>query len=204
MGHAGELVHDVRPDVAARRRAVADVPWTWLRQVHGDRVVRVAEPGGGAGERADAAVTTEAGCVLAVLSADCPPVALASPEGVLGGAHAGWAGVLNGVLSATVDSMRELGATTIRAVLGPCVRPDCYEFGPEDLDRVVRRLGPEVRAENREGRPALNLPAAVQIALADAGVTDFRDTEVCTACSPAYFSWRANRDRGRQAMVVWR
>jgi len=52
LGHAGEHVRAVRPDVEARRRAVVDLSWTWLRQVHGDRVVVVTEPGGGAGRRA--------------------------------------------------------------------------------------------------------------------------------------------------------
>src|SRR3954454_11031418 len=84
MGHGGDAVVNVRPDVAARRRAVVDLPWTWLRQVHGADVARVDRPGDKAGWRADAAVTAEAGCALAVLTADCAPVALASAEGVIG------------------------------------------------------------------------------------------------------------------------
>src|SRR5205085_3015575 len=54
MGHGGAYVHQVAPDVEARRRAVVDAPWTWLRQVHGDTVVTVAGPGAGAGTKADA------------------------------------------------------------------------------------------------------------------------------------------------------
>ena len=204
MGHHGEYVVDVRSDVAVRRKAVVGLPWTWLRQVHGRRVVTVGRPGEGAGERADAAVTAQPGCALAVLSADCPPVALASPEGVAGVAHAGWTGLMAGVVEATVEAMRALGAVTISAVLGPCVRPGCYEFGTDDLDRVAARLGPEVRGRTREGRPALDLPAAVSAALGRAGVDDLSDTGVCTACSPGYFSWRAAADLGRQATVVWR
>lgn len=204
MGHGGDYVFEVRADVADRRRAVADLPWSWLRQVHGSRVVLVEHPGQRAGERADAAVTTTAGCALVILSADCAPVALASPEGVLGAAHAGWSGVLAGVVEATVDAMRQLGATEIHAVVGPCIRPGCYEFGPEDLDRVAERLGPGVRSLTREGRPALDLPAAVRAALSGAGIDEVTDTGVCTACSPEYFSWRARRDGGRQAAVLWR
>ena len=74
MGHGGRYVVDVDAEVEARRRAVVDRPWTWLRQVHGADVVEVRTPGDGAGTRADAAVTAEAGCVLAVLVADCAPV----------------------------------------------------------------------------------------------------------------------------------
>ena len=91
--------------------------------MHGARVVVVEGPGGAAGEAADAAVATSAGAALAVLTADCAPVALASPEGVLGVAHAGWRGLRAGVVEATVTTMRRLGATRIEAVLGPCVHP---------------------------------------------------------------------------------
>src|SRR5256885_1260185 len=108
LGHAGEYVHAVRPEVEARRRAVVDLPWTWLRQVHGDRVVVVTEPGGGAGQRADAAVSARPGCALAILTADCAPVALVA-DGVVGVAHAGWRGLVDGVLERTVEAVLACG-----------------------------------------------------------------------------------------------
>jgi YfiH family protein len=204
LGHAGEHVHAVRPEVEARRRAVVDLPWTWLRQVHGDRVVVVTEPGGGAGQRADAAVTDRAGCALAVLTADCAPVGLVGSDGVVGVAHAGWRGLVGGVLARTVDVMRAGGTADVRAVLGPCIRAGCYEFGAADLARVARRLGDGVRATTTSGAPALDVPAAVRAALAEVGVTDVHDVGVCTACSADHFSHRARHDLGRQALVVWR
>ena len=206
MGHGGRYVVAVDPAVAARRRAVVDLPWTWLRQVHGARVVRVDAPGAGCGTPADAAVTDQPGCALAVLTADCAPVALASPEGVIGVAHAGWRGVLVGVLEATVAEMRSLGATDVHALVGPCIRPGCYEFGEAELDDVASRLGGGVRATTTSGRPALDLPAAVRAALARAGLRDddVHDVGTCTACSPDHFSWRARRELQRQAAVVWR
>ena len=204
LGHAGEYVHAVRPEVEARRRAVVDLPWTWLRQVHGDGVVVVTEPGGGAGRRADAAVTDRPGCALAILTADCAPVALVASDGVVGVAHAGWRGLVGGVLERTVEAMRLCrrdGVRDVRAVLGPCIRPECYEFGADDLARVARRLGDGVRAETASGAPALDVPAAVRAALSQVGVDD---VGVCTACSPVHFSHRARGEVGRQALVVWR
>jgi YfiH family protein len=203
MGHGGAAVVTVRPDVEQRRRAVVDLPWTWLRQVHGAHVVRVGEPGDAAGARADAAVTDRPGCALAVLTADCAPVAFASDEGVIGVAHAGWRGVLAGVIEATVDDMRALGATNVSAAIGPCIRPGCYEFGPTELDEVARHLGDTVRSTTRDGRPALDLPTAVHVALARAGVDDVDEAGTCTACSPQYFSWRAGKEQQRQAAVIW-
>jgi len=204
MGHGGAYVTEVEPDVEARRRAVIDAPWTWLRQVHGDTVVTVAVPGAGAGSKADASVTDEVGAVLAVLTADCAPVALVSPEGVVAAVHAGWRGLRAGVLQRAAEAARALGASELRAVLGPCIHPECYEFGADDLDVVVAELGDGVRALTADGRPALDVPTAVAAALKQAGVTELDDVGVCTACSDDYFSWRARGELARQAMVVWR
>jgi YfiH family protein len=192
------------PDVAGRRRAVADLPWTCLRQIHGSRVVRVDGPGEGAGAKADAAVTTESGVALAVLTADCAPVALASPEGVVGVAHAGWKGLLAGVVEETVRAMRQLGATRVVAAIGPCIHAECYEFGADDLDRVAARLGDGVRGRSRRGLPALDLPAAVDVVLRTCDAELVATVDSCTACSTEYWSWRARQERHRQATVVWR
>ncbi|MBW3626261.1 MAG: polyphenol oxidase family protein [Actinobacteria bacterium] len=189
-------------DVEARRRAVVDLPWTWLRQVHGSDVMVVGRPGEHAGRTADAAVTAVPGAAVAVQVADCAPVALLGPAGV-GAVHAGWRGVVAGVVGAAVQRMRLLGPGAVRAVVGPCIRPCCYEFGADDLDRVATALGDGVRARTSDGRPALDLPGAVQRSLAAAGVADVVDEGVCTACSPRHWSHRARGDRRRQALVAW-
>ena len=183
---------------------MVDAPWTWLRQVHGDTVVTVGEPGGGAGANADASVSSQRGPLLAVLTADCAPIALVSPEGVIGAVHAGWRGLVAGVIERAAETARGLGATELRAVLGPCIHPECYEFGAADLDAVTARLGDGVRAATTDGRPALDVPHAVAAAVEQAGVTELADVGVCTACSTEYFSWRSRREQARQAMVVWR
>jgi polyphenol oxidase len=186
------------------QRALAEVPWTWLRQVHGATVVVVPAPGALRGQEADAAVTACAGTALAVMTADCAPVALSSPEGVVGVAHAGWRGLMAGVVEATVAAMRGLGAGQVSAALGPCIRPHAYPFSPGDLGPLVARYGPGVEGRDVTGRPALDLPAAVAAALSAAGAVLVADAGTCTHCSPAHWSWRARRDRGRQATVVWK
>lgn len=189
--------------VERRRRAVADLPWTVLRQVHGARVVVVEEPGGSSDAEADAAVTSCPGVALAVLSADCAPIAFSSPEGLIGVAHAGWKGLRAGVVEATVQSMRRLGATKVEAVLGPCIHPCCYEFGPDDLHDMAARLGPGVRATSGAGRPALDLPAAVAAAVRLAGATLGGASTLCTGCAGGLWSWRAQSTTRRQATVIW-
>ena len=204
MGHGGAYVHAVEPDVLARRRAVVDLPWSWIRQVHGDAVLNVDTPGDGAGTEADAAVTAASGAAIAVLTADCVPVVLASPEGVLGVAHAGWSGLLAGVVQRTVKEMRALGAGDVSALVGPCIGAECYEFGTEDLERMTDRFGSDVAARTAAGTAALDLRAAVRAALGEQGVDDVGDVGICTACSADHYSWRARRELGRQAAVVWK
>lgn len=192
------------PAVERRRRAAVDTDWTLLRQVHGPRVVVVDRPGGATGEPADAAVTSKAGAALAVLTADCAPVALGSPEGVLGVVHAGWKGLRAGVVESAVTAMRRMGATRIEAVLGPCIHPCCYTFGEEDLQDMTARYGQSVRSCDRSGSPALDLPNAVDVALHNAGARLVGQVGSCTGCSGRYWSWRRSATSRRQATVVWR
>jgi YfiH family protein len=184
---------------------VAGRPVARVRQVHGDRVAVVEGPGGADDVGADALVTTVAGTALAVVTADCAPVALASPEGVVAAAHAGWAGLYAGILERTVEAMRSLGATAVEAALGPCIHAECYEFGADAVARLAGRLGPAVAGVTAGGRSALDVPAAVRAALEGAGASLVHDEDVCTACAAdRCFSHRARRDAERQAMVVWR
>ena len=205
LGHAGAWVevHEVDAAVEARRRAVLDRPWSWLRQVHGAEVRVVDGPGKCAGEVGDALVTADAEAALAVLTADCAPVALASEEGVIAAVHAGWRGLVAGVVPAAVRAMRDLGATDIVAALGPCIHAECYEFSEVDLASVAAELGDEVRGVTSAGAPALDVPAAVRAALTGAGAQLVHDVGVCTACSGAHYSHRARAELERQAVVVW-
>ncbi|MCU1493489.1 MAG: hypothetical protein JWO62_1253 [Acidimicrobiaceae bacterium] len=192
------------PDVERRLRALVDRPWTFVRQVHGDRVVVVERPAGPLDEEADALVTASPGACVAVLGADCALVGLASAEGVVGVAHAGWRGLVAGVLERTVETMRSLGASEVEAVLGPCIHAECYEFGRDELDTVAAVLGDEVRAETSSGRPALDLPLGVRASLARASVAVTAELGGCTACGADWYSYRARGDGSRHALAVWR
>jgi polyphenol oxidase len=188
--------------VVAARRAVVDLPWSWVRQVHGAGVLTVTSPGAGAGEVADAVVTRVVGAAVAVQVADCAPVALLAPDAV-GVVHAGWRGLVAGVVPAAVAALRELTAAPVRAVVGPCIGPECYEFGRDDLELVVGAVGPAVRGRTREGGAALDLPAARSEASTAAGVDDVAVEGGCTACAEGWWSHRARQDGARQAVVAW-
>ncbi len=164
----------------------------------------VSRPGGVTGAPGDALVSRDQLGCLAVFSADCPTVALASPQGVMGAVHSGWRGLVARVVEAAVSTMRELGATDVVAALGPCIHPECYRFSSSELDAVAHRLGPSVRSRAASGEPALDLDEAVRLAVVAAGAELVHRHPECTACSPAYFSHRAGGDHRRQALVVWR
>ncbi len=189
-------------------RAADTNKWIALHQVHG-AAVYPAESGTTAGAdaprssapKADAAVSAEPGAVLSVLTADCAPVALVAP-GVVAAVHAGWRGIAAGVLEAAVAEVRRRSEGPVRAVLGPCIHPECYEFSPADLEPIARRLGAEVAGVTAAGRPALDVPGAVRSALAGVGVADLTDVGVCTACSADHFSHRRDGLTGLQTMLV--
>lgn len=178
--------------------------WISLHQVHGATVYSADVSGPTAGRpapKADASVSAEPAAVLSVLTADCGPVALVAP-GAVAAVHAGWRGVAAGVLEAAVAEVRQRTAGPVRAVLGPCIHPGCYEFSPTDLEPIVERLGSDVVGRTSAGQPALDVPRAIRLALAGVGVTDVTDVDVCTACSTDHFSHRRDGRTGLQTMLV--
>lgn len=201
VGDRPDAVAENRRRLAARLDLCPPTGWWWLRQVHGTTVVVADGPPAADPPTADAVVTTMRELPLVVLTADCAPIALACDDAV-GAVHAGWPGLLAGVVEAGVEALRAVGRGPVRAALGPCVHPSRYEFGREDLDRLVARLGPGVVATTAIGTPALDVPAAVRSALARVGVQELDDVGVCTASSADHYSHRRDGTTGRQALVL--
>ncbi|QIE45896.1 peptidoglycan editing factor PgeF [Pseudohalocynthiibacter aestuariivivens] len=126
----------------ARVAAAMEVPHDHLLTVHQVHSASVAIVDGPLTERprADAMATRTPGVALGILTADCQPVLFADPTaGVIGAAHAGWRGALDGVLEATLDAMEGLGADrgNVSAVIGPAISQAAYEVGPEFLDTFL-------------------------------------------------------------------
>jgi YfiH family protein len=207
VGDDPRAVAENRQRLAAAADGLGDpTGWVWLDQVHSSVVVTARSPDDSAGV-ADAAVTAVAGLPVVAMVADCAPIALAAGRAV-GVVHAGWRGLVAGVVEAAVTALRALDpapdTAPVRALIGPCIRAERYEFGAAELDDVAARLGPEVRGRTAAGTPALDLAAGVRAALRRVDVTDVVDLDLCTASSPDYFSYRRDGTTGRQAMVVVR
>jgi copper oxidase (laccase) domain-containing protein len=175
-----------------------------MQQVHGADVLTVEGPG--LAGPADALVTTTPGLALLAKGADCGTLALAADEGVVGVAHAGWRGLVAGIVDAVAGAFSALGAPSPVALLGPCIGPCCYAFGAADLETVVGELGPEVRGSTSTGAPALDLRAAVAGSCARAGIDLVHVDPRCTACADegrSLYSHRARGDLERHGVLAW-
>ena len=166
-----------------------------VHQVHSADVITVAEPLDPP-MRGDALVTATPGLALSILTADCQPVLFADKQaGVIGAAHAGWKGALDGVLEATVAGMETLGATraNIAAVIGPSISQRNYEVGPEFLDRFLEIDDSYGRffAQGHDDRLHFDLPGFGLHRLRNCGVGQASWTRHCTYADPArFFSYR--------------
>jgi YfiH family protein len=188
-------------ETAAPRDAGLVVP----RQVHGTRVVDAVP---GATPEADALVTRPGAPAVGVVTADCMPVLLLDRGGRRAAAvHAGWRGAAAGILEAAVARLVAPAsrAADLEAVIGPAVGGCCYEVGDDVLVAFRARTGDlTADAWRLDGpRPHLDLRAAARALLAAVGVAQVALLGPCTACDPAYRSYRRDgAGCGRQLSFV--
>lgn len=166
-----------------------------VHQVHSAEAATVNQPRQDA-TRADALVTSTPGIAISVLTADCQPVLFADKDaGVIGAAHAGWRGALDGILEATVNAMIEQGAQrdNIVAVIGPSISQAAYEVGPEFFDTFMCEDQQYARffASGAEGRMQFDLPGFGLHRLREAGIGHAEWTRHCTYADPdRFYSYR--------------
>ena len=171
------------------------------RQVHGTDAIALETPDIPrlAG---DALASASPGIALGILTADCAPVLLADRGArIVGAAHAGWRGALDGVLAAAVAAMEALGADRSRivAAVGPCIGRASYEVGPEFRARFEAEDAANARwfSEPRPGaRPHFDLEGYVGAKLGALGIARVSVAGADTCAEEAYFSYRRARLRG--------
>ena len=174
-----------------------------MRHVHGTAVWAVGEPIPDPAEF-DALVTDKPGPVLGAFAADCIPLLFADPVArVIGAAHAGWRGTVNGVATNVLARMGELGAkpADIRVALGPSIGPECFEVGPEVVEQFRAAFGdmPGMVVQGPK-KQHVDLRVATRAVLERAGVRPehIDDRPPCTKCeADRFFSYRRDgRDGG--------
>lgn len=206
-------VGDSADAVAANRHHVLDglttAPIAWIRACHGSDVAVVEAPND-VGDHppaplVDGIVTTRPGLALAVLAADCALVLLAGERDgscVIGAAHCGRPGLSAGIIPRFVEVMHELGARSLRGVLGPSICPACYEVSDELRAQAAAAI-PEAWAVTAAGRPAVDLQGGVRAQLHGGGVDDVMAVGGCTAEDGRLFSYRRDGRTGRHGGFIW-
>jgi YfiH family protein len=202
VGDDAARVRENRRRVAAAA-GVAEDDLIVVDQVHGREVVEVASARDAASAQADALVTSSRDLALAILVADCVPVLLVDPaRGRLAVAHAGWRGLVSGVLGSVLSHFER--PADLHALIGPAIGAQRYQVGPEVAAHFTSVPG-AVR-HDRGDRSLLDLTRVVEYQLRGAGV----DSERVSACAERtdddalFFSDRAARPCGRFALVARR
>jgi len=203
--HVGDSPRMVAENRHRLQQALGVATPQWLTQVHGVQVVEARSDG--VVREADACWTRTPGVVCAVMTADCLPVLFADSRGhQVAAAHAGWRGLLNGVLEATLDTFDD--PADVRVWLGPAIGPQAFEVGPEVRSAFLARDA----AADMAFQPSLqhserwlaDLYRLATLRLQAAGVVAISGGDHCTHTEQdLFFSYRRDGRTGRMASLVW-
>jgi len=202
-------VNDSPQSVAENRHIIStmlDLPSSpvWLEQIHSDRVVK-AEYSPQTLQQADASYTDQSKIVCSVLTADCLPVLLCSPDGTkIAAIHAGWRGLLAGIISNTVKAMH---TPDIMAWLGPAIGPECFEVGAEVKTAFVNKSSTfsDAFKLHHTDKFLADIYQLARIELASLGITQVYGGQFCTVTDQQrFYSFRRDGETGRMATLIWR
>lgn len=218
----GDHVDDRAQDVASNRQLLQQalpgpVRCQWLRQVHGIEVARLQSAG--AVIEADAAATAIVNVGCLVMTADCLPVLFCDRQGRrVAAAHAGWRGLCNGVLEATIGAMA-VPADQVICWLGPAIGPRAFEVGDEvrqafcqQQSEAVQAFSPAFNAQQdgaaEQSKWLADIYQLARLRLQRAGVSAIYGGDFCTYTDhrhdqPQFFSYRRDGRTGRMASLVW-
>lgn len=200
---------EVSPDGDAHAAMAASVGYPcsalrMCRQVHGARVLIDPSPDASVGEQADALVLRDGRGAAAVRTADCASILLGDKaSGAVAAVHAGWRGVVAGVIPAAVAALAGGATHGVLAALGPGIGACCFEVGDEVAEAIVRACGEAVARPGPRGRPHVDLGAAVRAQLAACGIVAVEQVGGCTVCDPAgWHSFRRDGDRSGRMLAA--
>ena len=207
-GHVGDDPDAVRRNRDQLQSVLPNQP-VWLEQVHGTQVVTLTGTGDPVKPVGDAVMTSTPGVVCGIMTADCLPVLLADRLGrVVGAAHAGWRGLLQGVLEALVAQMlaqTPSRASDLSAWLGPAIGPAAFEVG-DDVRTAFLEGMPDAFGmfqARGQGKWLADLPGLACRRLNNLGIHSVTQSGLCTYQSDDFYSYRREKVTGRMASLVW-
>jgi YfiH family protein len=187
----GSLADPISINNTERLSGLLAKPIQFMKQDHGNQVSVIDKPI--SAPIADAMVSINKEIALAVRVADCLPLLLYS-NNVIAAVHVGRRGLMNQVAVNAVTEMKKLGAKDITGVVGPHICGHCYEVGVDIFDEVTNAYPATFQKQNH-----LDLYAGLVSQLPEVKLSN---TNICTKEDPNYFSYRANKESGRQVGVI--
>ncbi len=207
------------PQAVGANRALLNAhlpkPPVWLNQVHGVNVFDADQPCQPHAQHpiptADAAITTQTERPLAILTADCLPIVIANHSGtVLGLAHAGWRGLAQGVLEATLQAMRQASPSkqSWSAWVGPGIGAQAFQVGQDVYDTFVDQSATYARFftldPNQPSKWFADLAGLAGHRLSLLGSQFVHQSQRCTVTeAELFFSYRRDGQTGRMATIAW-
>jgi len=186
-------------------REMLDLPAEpiWLEQIHSNRAVKALKTA--SLQQADASYTNESGVVCAVMTADCLPLLVCSSDGTqVAAIHAGWRGLLAGVISNTVVAMQQ---QNLLVWLGPAIGPDCFEVGFEVRNAFLQKsveFSSAFKLQSNDKWLA-DIYRLARIELAALGIVNVYGGTHCTFTEhERFYSYRRDSQTGRMATLIWR
>lgn len=205
--HCGDRAEHVQANRDALTAILPSRP-LWLNQVHGTEILNADEffhsPA-----TADAAMTTQKGRVLAIMTADCLPVVVSDTEGkIIGAAHAGWRGLQAGILEKLVRQMQaQCPTSALQAWVGPAISQAVFEVGADVYEAFTvtdSTLAMFFKTGEMVGKYFADLPGIAYHKLKQSGVQDIELSHECTYLQEnKYFSYRRTNPTGRMVTIVY-
>lgn len=215
--HVGDDEHNVLKNRQVIEKALHK-SIVWMNQTHSNKVIlcdyknaqsaKAMLRGTEAvtlGVDADGIVTNDRNVALAVLTADCLPLLLASEDkSVIAAVHCGWKGLKAGIVKNAVTLMRRCSLSNIHAYIGPCIGPKSFEVGAEVLEQFSETFTDAKAAFEPKvnGKFLCSLPLLCSQALIQCGVNNIVFSDEDTYTSDKFFSYRRTNVTGRMASII--
>lgn len=202
--HVGDDINSVQKNRELLSASLSIPQPVWLKQVHGINVVQNVE--GSQVVEADAIVSQKKNDVCAVLTADCLPLLFCNQQATtVAAAHAGWRGLANGVIEATVNAMQQ-PSQELMVWLGPAIGPECFEVGQDVFDAFVShdKMSASAFTKTDESHYLADIYRLARLRLKRLGIDKVFGGGLCTySDEERFYSFRRNPKTGRMASMIW-
>lgn len=203
--HVGDDLHTVLMNRQALRAELNLINEPhWLQQIHSNRCVIIEQD---TNREADATITTTTQQALVIMTADCLPILLCNQHGTeIAAIHAGWRGLLNGIIENTVAKLRSRAQDTL-AWIGPGICKTCFAIKQDVVDAYLAKYAFSIdnfRNTHNQGVWHADLAGIAEKILNTVNINNVYKSNVCTfEQQNDFYSYRRDGETGRMATLIW-